>query len=256
VDVNQADASPPLPSASSVPSSFSPTSTAPDSSPPTSAHPSAKDDPAHHTGVLADPLALSNSSFPVDAHGIALDWVLRLSAALSPADETRLRALFAPVAVLRDSLVFTWDLRSPAGPAAIATHMCMKGGGSQGTVYAFELDERPGLAPVVMEFDQPGAISLAFTFATPIGKGRGSARLFPRRHYDDDGLEEWIADSAYMMLDSIEGHDEERLAERPDPAVGHEIPWETTEAERRKKIEDEPYVLVGKFARCSREARY
>jgi hypothetical protein len=191
--------------------------------------------------------SLGPSSSPaVDARAIACDWISRVSTALFTRDESHLRTLFAPIAVLRDSLVFTWDLRSPAGPDAIAAHMCTKGGGSQGMVRGLTLDERPGLAPGVMQFDQPGAVCFAFTFDTTCGKGRGSARLFPRMHYGQVGVDEWIADSAYMMLDSLEGHDDACRLERPDPRVGHEIPWEVSEAERRKKIEEDPYVLVGK----------
>lgn len=54
-----------------------------------------------------------------------------------------------------------------------------------------------------------------------------------------------------MMLDSLEGHDEPNSATaRPDPGIGHEIPWEISKAERRKKIEDEPYVLVSMLFTC------
>jgi hypothetical protein len=210
-------------------------------------HPFSKKAAMSSFDTLAKSSATLASPPAVDARAVALDWISRLSNALFTRDEARLRTLFAPVAILRDSLIFTWDLRSPAGPAAIAAHMCTRDGGSQGLVRAFALDEGPGLGPVVLDVDQPGAVSLAFTFDTPYGKGRGSARLFPRRHYENDGPDEWIADSAYMMLDSIGAHEDPRQEVRPDPGFGHEAPWEISEAERRKKIEDEPYVLVGMF---------
>jgi hypothetical protein len=196
-------------------------------------------------------LARSSVSPAVDAGAIASTWLRRLSAALEGTDDAPLAALFAPPAVLRDSLVFSWDLRSPAGPAAIAAHMRSREGGAQGQVRDLVLDERTGLEPVVMAFDQPGAVNFAFMFVTALGKGRGSARLFPRKKYAsvDGEPEEWIADSAYMMLDSLDGHEEAMFSPQRDPGVEHDVPWETSEAERRAKIEEEPYVIVGTF--CS-----
>jgi hypothetical protein len=202
------------------------------------------------SGAPADPIARASSPPPaVDAPAIASEWLARLSAALAGTEDAPLAALFAPPAVLRDSLVFSWDLRSPAGPAAIAAHMRSREGGAQGQVRDLVVDECTGLEPVVMAFDQPGAVNFAFTFVTALGKGRGSARLFPRRNYAgiDGEPEEWIADSAYMMLDSLDGHEEVMFSPQRNPGVGHDVPWETSEAERRAKIEEEPYVIVGAF---------
>jgi hypothetical protein len=210
-------------------------------------HMSAPGSPDASHAPQSAPRERSSASPAVDARAIASTWLRRLSAALGDTDDAPLTVLFAPPAVLRDSLVFSWDLRAPAGPAAIAAHMRSREGGAQGQVRDLVLDERPGLAPVVLPFDQPGAVSLAFTFVTPLGKGRGGARLFPRKEYAgvDGEPDEWIADSAYMMLDSLDGHEEAMLSAPRDPEVGHDVPWETSEAERRAKVEEEPYVLVG-----------
>lgn len=125
----------------------------------------------------------------IDARAIADTWLIHPASALFTRSEPDLQKLFDPPAALRASLVFSWDIRAPGGPAAIAAHLCTKGGASQGLVRGFALDERIGLASTVADADQPGAVSLAFTFATPFRKGRVIARLFPRRHYGDDGPE-------------------------------------------------------------------
>jgi hypothetical protein len=82
-------------------------------------------------------------------------------------------ALFASIAIMGESPVFSWDLRSPLASAFIASHVVLgletKSGGA-------EPGESEGLTLDVMLFDRLGAIQRAFAFETEIGKGQGTAR--------------------------------------------------------------------------------
>jgi hypothetical protein len=259
------------PSSSSAPATTTTDGSSSSSSPDTPTHvPDAS--ALAKTGAAADPIARPEAPpAQVDAHAVASGWLARFASALSARDEEALKSLFAPSAIMRDSLVFSWDLRSPPSSSSIASHILhgleTKSGGAKGAIRNLKLDESEGLAPDVMMFDQPGAVQLAFVFETEIGKGRGSARLFPRSHYaspdaaassdtapapssDKKGAgkeEEWVADSAYAMLDSITGHEERLLTPQRDPNVDHAVPWGVSDAERRKIVEDDPFVVVGEF---------
>jgi hypothetical protein len=190
----------------------------------------------------------------VDAHAIAQSWLARLTASLASQQEADIAALFAPIAVFRDSLVFSWNVRSLASPTPIAAYILSgvsAGTGSSrgGQLTDIQLDTREGLGPFVLPFDQPGAVSLSWTFATPLGQGRGTARLYPPSHYAGApaaaATEEWVADSAFVMLDAFEGHEEARLRMQKDPAAAHHIAFEVSDAERRRMVEEDPFVLIG-----------
>jgi hypothetical protein len=134
-------------------------------------------------------------------------WILRLAAALAAVTPgAAVSALFAPAGVLRDSLVFSWDVRALEGAAAISGYVA-RGIEARGRVRDFRLESADGGR-------------LIFAFRTPLGRGRGGAQL------DAHGRAEW----ATFMLDVLDGHDEA-------------VPVDS--AAYRRASETAPYVVVG-----------
>ena len=148
---------------------------------------------------------------------------------------------FMPDGWLRDLLVFTWDVSALTGHSAIASHIDagLARGTLSGPPSTFALDTRTHFAPAILEAGRgtPGALEIAFTFETPRGKCRGVARLL--RAEDPN----WSALSVFMMLDAFHGHEE--IGPELGRYGGTGLPWEKVSAERRARVEADPYVLVG-----------
>jgi hypothetical protein len=186
-----------------------------------------------------------------DPRAIASAWLSSLSACFtSPSDEETTSAfasLFDLTGVLRDSLVFSWDVHSISGSPSILDHVRRglqasdPASAAHGGLRDVKLDDRIEFSPKILVFDQPGAVEFAFTFRTTLGMGRGSARLFPSS--ESGSTADWRAGSAYLMLDAIQGHEE------PGPELGvyenHTIHWKDVKEKRRKEVEDNLYVLIG-----------
>jgi hypothetical protein len=137
-------------------------------------------------------------------------WILRLAVALAAATPgAAVSALFAPAGVLRDSLVFSWDVRALEGAAAISEYVA-RGVEARGCVREVRLESVDGGR-------------LFFAFRTPLGRGRGGAQL------DAHGRAEW----ATFMLDVLDGNDEA-------------VPVDS--AAYRRASETAPYVVVGAFS--------
>jgi hypothetical protein len=137
-------------------------------------------------------------------------WISRLAAALAAATPgAAVSALFAPAGVLRDSLVFSWDVRALEGAAAISDYVA-RGFDARGRVRDGRLESVDG--------DR-----LVFAFRTPLGRGRGGAQL------DAHGRAEW----ATFMLDALDGYDEA-------------VPVDS--AAYRRASETAPYGVVGAFS--------
>jgi putative flavoprotein involved in K+ transport len=142
-----------------------------------------------------------------EAHSMAIAWLTRLSEAVSHANPGEsLATLFTPSGVLRDSLVFSWDVRSLSGPPVIADHVS-RGVETRGTLSDVRSEEIDGTR-------------IFFTFRTALGAGRGSAELA------SDGQAQWM----FLMLDKINGHAETL----PKDSVKYRV--DSTQA---------PYVVVG-----------
>jgi hypothetical protein len=184
--------------------------------------------------------------------------------------ENALVLVFASEAYLRDSLVFSWDLRTVHGLDLITSHISsgllhaprLYGGHAKdktssspafaaGGITDLTLDDTAGLSPTILELDQPGMLELAFKFKTERGSGRGMARLTPSSSSESDpaGISGpshlgWTASSAYFMLDAFTGQ-EEGTYKRKDARFGT---WRESRRRRREEIERDPYVLIGESA--------
>jgi hypothetical protein len=134
-------------------------------------------------------------------------WITRLAAALAAASPgAAVSALFAPAGVLRDSLVFSWDVRALEGAAEISEYV------TRG------IETRERVSDVRLE--SADGDRLFFAFRTPLGRGRGGAQL------DAHGRAEW----ATFMLDALDGREEA-------------VPLDS--AAYRHASEIAPYVVVG-----------
>jgi hypothetical protein len=178
--------------------------------------------------------------------------------------------VFASEAYLRDSLVFSWDLRTVRGLDLITSHISsgllhaprsyeghakdktsLSPAFAAGGITDLTLDDTAGLSPTILELDQPGMLELAFKFKTERGSGRGMARLTPSSSSESDpaGISGpshlgWTASSAYFMLDTFTGQ-EEGTYKRKDARFGT---WRETRRQQREEIEKDPYVLIGESA--------
>jgi hypothetical protein len=146
-----------------------------------------------------------------EAQLAALNWLNRFSEAFAgPNPGETFAALLTPSGVLRDSLVFSWDVRSLSSPYTIAEYVAC-GIEKRGTLSDAHLDEVNGS-------------QLFFAFRTTLGAGRGSAQLA------SDGKAEW----AFIMLDKLDDHDEAI----PQDSLAY-----------RRMSEQDPHVVVGASVR-------
>jgi hypothetical protein len=189
--------------------------------------------------------------FPLSALEIANVWLERLRRALvasNPGDA--LTHILLPSCHLRDQLLLSWDVRTLSSHEAIAAYITAgiasdSGFLGAGGLSGVALDKRAGLAPEILDgLDQPGAVRLAWTFESTHAKCRGSARLIAPAA--DGRPHEWLASSVFLMVDSIEGHEEFGHLERGLYGEGGIfIPWEQVKRERQEAAERDPYVVVG-----------
>jgi hypothetical protein len=137
-------------------------------------------------------------------------WLSSLAEAFTaPTPGAAVSALFTPAGVLRDSLVFSWDVRALEGAAAISDYVA-RGIEARGRVTDMRLESVDGGR-------------LFFAFRIPPGRGRGGAQL------DAHGRAEW----ATFMLDSLGRFNEA-------------VPVDSTAY--RRASETAPCVVVGAFS--------
>lgn len=175
----------------------------------------------------------------LDPQQIALDWLSTFSAALLQKDVECLASLFLETGWLRESLVFGWDCHSVEGRTKIARYL--EKALAKVAIENVVLDERTGLAPSYFPItNEVSGVEVAFTFEMSVFNGRGFARLVPAAH----GLRNWKALSVYLAMDDIKGHEE--ASSELGTYEGHTRSWMEVDAERRTKVEEDPYVLIGK----------
>ncbi|KAJ6466147.1 FAD/NAD-P-binding domain-containing protein [Mycena vitilis] len=172
---------------------------------------------------------------------IASSWLTKFGNALAASDVHGVLACLQPNGFLRDVLVFTWRNRTLRGADQISTYL--GDAFARGVaVSGFKIDERDRLSPTVGPTPStscPSAISSAFVFSVEtIGEGRGYFTLVPG---GEDPVE-WKAVTVFMTLWDINGHEE--LGPEEGTYGGHTIAWEDVDAERRRTVESDPYVLI------------
>ncbi|KAJ6627660.1 FAD/NAD-P-binding domain-containing protein [Mycena sp. CBHHK59/15] len=168
----------------------------------------------------------------VDYTEVVTSWLSHFSAFLKSSDVSRVATCFHEDGFLRDILVFTWSNRTLSGRAKIAAYL--HANVSAASVSAVKLDDRPHLTP---EYSVTASgIGSGFTFETAIGPGQGYVYLSPT------AAGEWWATSVFMALSEIRGHEETG----PEEGLygGHTLAWSDIARERRKRIENDPYVLI------------
>jgi hypothetical protein len=191
--------------------------------------------------VNSAPLALAPDA-------IATHWLDRLRLALESSEPgTSFARLLLPDGYLRDQVLLSWDLRTLHGEKDIAAYVTgglgsTSGSAAAGGIFNITLDVRAGLEPERLEFDEPGAIQLAFTMETQLARARGSARLFAPT--EDAPLDQWRAGSVFFVLDSLKGHEETGFDKGLYGQGGVRIPWTQVKRERRELAERDPYVVI------------
>lgn len=188
-----------------------------------------------------------SANAPQDLAAIAARWLSAFAHGFDERSGAAVAKTFLPDGWLRDALVFTWDTRALTGHSVIASYV--DDGLARGTLggppTTFALDMRTHFAPALLDASKgtAGALELAFTFTAPRGACRGLARLLP------DENDEWRALSAFIMLDAFHGHEE--VGAELGLYEGNRLPWESVISERRARIEEDPYVIIGTSSRLA-----
>jgi hypothetical protein len=172
-----------------------------------------------------------------DAPEISARWLKDFTSSLVSGNVDAVVNCFLPTGWLRDVLIFGWDTRSLYGRENIAQYLRDSLLNSHFTNVC--LDERPSLSPSSFSLGLRLGIELSFTFETHLFYGRGQARLTK-----DESLNGWKALSVFMMADNLKGFEE--MGPELGVYEGHTVPWEHISAERRRIIEEDPYVVIGK----------
>ncbi|KII84019.1 hypothetical protein PLICRDRAFT_46820 [Plicaturopsis crispa FD-325 SS-3] len=169
---------------------------------------------------------------------IASSWLSKFAPALCSGDIEATVSTFAPDGWLRDVLALTWDTRSLEGRAKISAYLSAHLAGAR--IADIRLDERQHLAPEYFPLASDGArrgVAFAFTFDAAVFHGQGYVHLV-----QEEASGEWKAMAVLLMNRDIKGHEEAG----PESGVygDHTLSWEEVRAERRKKVEADPHVLI------------
>ncbi|KAJ7267699.1 hypothetical protein B0H12DRAFT_1098435 [Mycena haematopus] len=171
----------------------------------------------------------------LDSSQIAGSWLKSFGEFLHAGDISGVISCFAPDGYLRDVLVFTWNNRTLAGRARIATYLMdtLK----PATVTQVRLDTRPNLSPEHWPLTHTASgVCSGFTFDTAVGYGQGYLTLV----VNEAG--EWKALTVFVMLTDIKGHEESGA--ETGVYGGHTLAWHDVHRERRLAIERDPHVLI------------
>ncbi|KAG6813422.1 hypothetical protein H0H92_011119 [Tricholoma furcatifolium] len=171
---------------------------------------------------------------PNSPHTIAAEWLRTFAGALEAADVAGVVSSFLPSGWLRDVLTFTWNNRSLAGRENIAAYL--RSTLEMAKIANVTLDESPYLCPQQSSFN-PEWIASGFHFVTAIAIGKGYFHLAQ----DVDGA--WKAQLVLMTMNDLKGHEETTI---PEQGVysGHRLAWIDIQQERRRKIEQDPHVVI------------
>lgn len=174
------------------------------------------------------------------ARDVATRWLARFAEFLSAGDVDAAVSTFLPDGWFRDVLTFTWDNRSLAGRAKISAYL--SGTLTSARIADVQLDERPGLQPAYVPLTpSTSAVGAGFTFTSSVARGQGYFRLLL-----EDLSSEWKALSVFMMVSDLKEHEEAG----PESGIygGHTVSWEEVSRARRARIENNPHVIISKYA--------
>ncbi|GLB34118.1 putative L-lysine 6-monooxygenase (NADPH-requiring) [Lyophyllum shimeji] len=166
-------------------------------------------------------------------HVSASEWLDDFAASLQSANLEGVVSSFLPGGWLRDVLIFTWNNRSLDGQDKIRAYL-------QNTLAAVEianvkLNDAPGLSPQQSSI-HPEWIASGFTFTTAVAIGQGYF------HLGKDASGAWKAQIVFMNMTDLKDHEE--LGPEPGLYGGHTLAWGDVLEERKKKIEENPHVII------------
>ncbi|GJF00330.1 NAD(P)/FAD-dependent oxidoreductase [Phanerochaete sordida] len=178
------------------------------------------------------------SSTSTDPLTITSKWLATFASALTANDAQAVASTFVPNGWLRDVLTLTWDTRSSNGREAIARYLTESDRLSAAHIANIAIETNPHYAPRE-SFTPDGhkvGVETGFTYETRHGLCRGYAHLVQV----PDGS--WLAVTVGMVMLDLKAHPEPRNVAADWEATGRT--WGELEAERKAKIESDPYVLV------------
>lgn len=198
----------------------------------------------------------------VDAQSVASAWLSKFAHTLETGDIQSIVSSFLSRGYFRDLLNFTWDYHTLHGHSGISAFLQSNLPGVR--ISNVRLDARVYFAPTYGRIGPTDVgVSTGFTFEKDgMAKGQGHAKLLQ----DENG--EWKALSVFMMMDSLRDHPE--LGPESGVYGGHtskcwfncasawtttytyhlaieQVPWGSVRDGRTRMIENDPYVLVGRF---------
>ncbi|GJJ11779.1 hypothetical protein Clacol_006017 [Clathrus columnatus] len=178
----------------------------------------------------------------VNATEVVQQWLQNFNEVISKNDIPALLELFVQHGWLRDNLIFTWDHRSLEGHDAIKkflSHIDETEPNltrlSKAKISDVKLASLYGINP---GFTPEHLLEGTFTFETPIFTGNGYVLLSPPKGEEKS----WKAFTLYVTAAELKGHEEDGAP------IGyydnHAKTWQEVVAEERRKIEEDPHVIV------------
>lgn len=195
---------------------------------------------SHTTFPGSSSLYMVNMS---DVKGIVHRWLQGLNEAVVNADIEAFAELFLPDGWLRDNLIFTWNHRSLDGRDAIKaflSHVDEQSCPNETRLSKAKISniQLKPLYNIVPQVTPHQLIEGTFTFETPIFFGKGYVLL--KAEFDEEKI--WKAFSLYVAATDLKGHEEDGTP------IGyydnHAKTWQQTLEEERRKVEEDPHVIV------------
>lgn len=165
---------------------------------------------------------------------IIAQWFHEFTQHVTSSDVHGLTSLFLPHGWLRDHLVFEWNFRSLKGHKDIEEYLTNRLEKTQ--VTNLHLEGSDGIPPAFI-FDGH-AVEAAFTFETPLIWGRGYILL---QEFEGN----WKALAVYFSAVDLKGHEENTKV--PSGYYDeHRKTWINVFEEEKKRIEEDPHVIIRK----------
>lgn len=170
---------------------------------------------------------------------IAEAWLADFAGAVASGDAEAVAQTFLPEGWLRDVLTFTWNIRALEGRDKITSYLTDTLDPAQ--ISHIALDNSPHLGPEEEDFSPKEGLGIGFAFIyeTRVAWGRAYARLMQDKV---DG--NWRGWTVCMVAEDLMGYEERGY--ESGIWEGHTAAWCDVLARRLAKVEEDPYVLIGK----------
>ncbi|GJJ11783.1 hypothetical protein Clacol_006021 [Clathrus columnatus] len=180
----------------------------------------------------------------LNATDIVQRWLQDFNKVVSTNDISAFAALFLEDGWLRDNLIFTWDHRSLEGRNAIKEFLShtddeVKPNETRLSNARISDIKLASLYKIIPAITPHNLVEGTFTFETPIFLGKGYVQLSARGEGEE---KDWKAFTLYVAAAELKGHEEDGTP------IGyydnHAKTWQEAVAEERRKIEEDPHVIV------------